>query len=80
MAERHALGDAINIRGIHRGGLAETAQALGVLGLGQMAAAGAMAQDFAGGGDLEPLGRGFLGLDAFWTSHKSIYSKKERET
>jgi hypothetical protein len=80
VAEGHALGDAIDIRGIHHGGFAEAAQALGVFGLGQMAAAGAMAQDFAAGGNLEPLGCGFLGLDAFWTSHKSICSKKERET
>jgi hypothetical protein len=70
MAERHALGDAIDIRLVHDRGLAETAKALGVFGLGQMAATGAGAQDFAGGSDFEPLGCGFLGFDAFWTTHK----------
>jgi len=31
MAERHALGDAVNIGGIDHGGLAKAAEALGVL-------------------------------------------------
>jgi hypothetical protein len=78
MAERHALSDAIDIRLVHHGGFAEPAEALGVFGLGQVAAAGAGAQDFAGGGDFEPLGGGFLGFDAFWTSHKFNSIAKER--
>ena len=79
MAERHALGDAIDIRLVHDGGLAEAAQALGVFGLGQVTAAGARAHDLAGGGDFEPLGRGFFRFDAFGTSHKFNSIAKERE-
>jgi len=74
VAEWHALGDAVGVRRVNDCGLAETAQALGVFGLSQMAATSAVAQDFARGGDLKPLGGGFLGLDAFWSSHKSKYS------
>jgi hypothetical protein len=70
MAERQTLGDAIDIRLVHHGAFAETAEALGVFGLRQMAAAGAGAQDFAGGRDLKPFGYGFLRFDAFGTSHK----------
>jgi hypothetical protein len=43
-----------------------------------MAAAGAEAQDFAGGGDFEPLGHGFSRFDAFGTSHKFNSIAKER--
>jgi hypothetical protein len=74
VAERHGLRDAINIGLVHDGGLAETAEAFGVFGLGQVTAAGVVAQHFARGGDLKPLRCGFFGLDAFWTSHKSMYS------
>jgi hypothetical protein len=70
VAEGHALGDAIDIRLVGHSGFAEAAEALGVFGLSQMAATGAGAQDFAGGGDFEPLGSGFLRFDAFWTTHK----------
>ncbi len=72
MTERHALLDAIYIRGMHAGCTSQRPAALGVFGLQQMAFAGARAQDFAAGGDLEPLGCGLFGLNAFWTSHKSI--------
>jgi hypothetical protein len=41
--------------------------------------AGACTQHFAASRDLKPLGRRLLGLDAFWTSHKSIrFRLKER--
>jgi len=70
VAERHGLRDAINIRGVHDGHLAETAEALGVFGLCQVTAAGVGTQNLAGGGDFEPLGSGFFGLDAFGTTHK----------
>ena len=64
---------------MHDLGFAETAQALGVFGLGQMAAAGRITNGFAGGGDFKPLGHGFLGFDAFGTSHKnSFYRKRAR--
>ena len=76
MGERQILFDAINVRGIHHSHLAETTEALGVFGLGQMAAASAGAQDFAGSGDLEPFGHGFLGFDAFRTTHKfNVFAK-----
>jgi hypothetical protein len=72
VAERHALGDAINVRLVHDCGLAQPAEAFRIFGLGQMAATGAVAQDFAGGGDFKPLGGGFLRFDAFGSSHKLI--------
>jgi hypothetical protein len=68
--ERQVLFDAINVRGIHDRGLAETAEAFRVFGLGQMAATRVGTQDFASAGDLEPFGHGFLGFDAFRTTHK----------
>jgi hypothetical protein len=70
VAEGHALRDAVNVRGIHHRRFTETAEALGVFSLGQMAATCAVTQNFAGGGDLKPLRRGFLSLDAFGTTHK----------
>jgi hypothetical protein len=70
VVERQILDNAIFVRGMHHSGFAEAAQTMRVLGLGQMAAPGAMAQDLAGGGDFEPLGDGLLRFDAFRTSHK----------
>jgi hypothetical protein len=70
MAERHALRDAIGVSGMNDRSFAETAQALGVFGLRQMATACVGTHDFAGGSNLKPLGRGFLRFDAFRTSHK----------
>ena len=43
-----------------------------------MAAPGVETQDLAGGGDFEPLGRGFFRFDAFGTSHKFNSIAKER--
>jgi hypothetical protein len=79
MAERQALRDAVSVGGINDGDLAEAAAAFRVFGLGQMASAGAEAQDFTGGGDFEPLGHGFFRFDAFGTSHKFNSIAKERE-
>src|SRR5208283_2250295 len=76
---RQALRDAVGVGWINDRRLAEAAQALGVFGLGQMAAAGVEAQDFAGGGDFEPLGHGFFRFDAFGTSHKFNSIAKGRE-
>ena len=67
-----ALLDAILIGRVDRSSAAEIAAALGILGLAQVPSASARAHDLATGRDLEPLGRGFLGSDAFWTSHKSF--------
>jgi hypothetical protein len=78
MAEGQALGDAVNVGGVHDGSLAEAAEALGVFGLGQVTAAGAVAQNLAGSGYFEPLGNGFFRFNAFGTTHKSIVSQKER--
>jgi len=41
MTEREILGDAVGISFVNHRHLAETAEALGVFGLGQVAAAGA---------------------------------------
>ena len=75
MAKRQILEDAIFVRGMNDGGLAEAAEAFGVFALGQMAAPGAEAQCLARGGDFKPLGHGFLRFDAFGTSHK--FNSKE---
>jgi hypothetical protein len=40
-----------------------------------MAPAGAGAQDFSTGRDLKTFGHGFLGLDAFGTSHNPLSKK-----
>jgi hypothetical protein len=74
MAERQILRDAIYIRRIHDRALAETAAALGVFALQQVALAGMAAHDFARAGDLEPFGHGLSCFDAFGSSHKFIIS------
>jgi hypothetical protein len=76
--EREALLNAVCVGGIHFGGATEAAPSLGVFGLAQVPPARAGAQDFAAGCDLEPLGGGLLGLNAFWTSHKLFLSKRAR--
>ena len=80
MAEHQVLLDAIFVGRVDRGGAAEVAAALGILGLTQMPPAGTRAHDFPTGRYLEPLGHRFLGLDAFWTSHNSfsLLSKRAR--
>ena len=74
MAGRQVLRDAIGVRMIHDGALAETPAALGAFALEQMALAGVAAHDFTGAGDFESLGHGLLRFDAFGTSHKFIIS------
>jgi hypothetical protein len=71
MAERQILRDAIRVSGVHRGCATEMAAALGIIGLGQVAVAGVVEQDFASASDLEPLGHGLFRFDAFGSSHKS---------
>ena len=79
MAEGEALRDAVYVGGVDGAGATEVAAALGLFGLRQVAFAGARAQDFAAGGNLEPFGGRLLGFDAFWTSHKeSAFYQKER--
>jgi hypothetical protein len=78
VAEREVLLDAVDVRGVDHGGFAESAQAFGVFGLGQVTATGAVAQDLAGGGYFEPLRHGLSSFDAFRTSHKFNSIAKER--
>jgi len=70
MAEGQALLDPIFIGRVDPGRPAERSPSLRILGLQQVPLAGAWAQDFTAGRDFETLGRGFLGFDAFWSSHK----------
>ena len=72
MAERQILRDAVGIRGIHTGQTAQRAAAFGIFGLRQMAPARAGAQDFSAGRNLETLGHGLSGFNAFGTSHKIL--------
>jgi hypothetical protein len=74
MAERQVLRNAIRVGVIQHCAFAKPTASLGVFALGQMAETGVAAQDFAGAGDLEPFGHGFLCFDAFGTSHKFINS------
>ena len=76
MAERQILCDAIHISGIHRGCATETAAVFGSFALGQVAAAGAGAQDFSARRNLKTLGHGLSGFDAFGTSHKFFIAKE----
>jgi hypothetical protein len=76
VAERHALRDAVGIGRINDHSTAETAAAFGILGLGQVAFAGVAAQDLSASRNLETLGSGLFGFNAFGTSHKSALSKK----
>ena len=64
------LGNPIKVGGMDIGNFAQTAAAMGVFALSQVAPAGAKAQRLAGGGDFEPLGHGLFRFDAFGTSHK----------
>jgi hypothetical protein len=74
MAERQILKNAIGIRRVYNGALAEAAAVLGLFALQQVALAGVAAQDFARAGDLEPLGHGLSGFNAFGSSHKFFIS------
>jgi hypothetical protein len=72
VAEGHALLNAIFVSGMNPSGPSERAPAFGSFALVQVAFAGAWAQHFAPRRDLEALGRRFLSLNTFGTSHKSI--------
>jgi hypothetical protein len=80
VTERQILQDAISVCRINHGAFAETAAALGVFALQQVALASVTAQDFAGAGNLEPLGHGLLRFDAFGTSHKFLFNYKRART
>src|ERR1017187_1856647 len=78
VAEREVLRDAISVRLVYQGQAAKSAAASRAFGLGQMASAGAGAQDFSAGRNLEPLGHGLLCFNTFGTSHKIVLSKRAR--
>jgi len=78
MAERQTLNDAIGISRRDVLAFAQSAAALRVLGLQQVALASVRTQHFAARGDLKALGNRLLGLDPFWASHNR-FSVKERE-
>jgi hypothetical protein len=80
VAKHQSLLDAILVGRVDRGGAAEIAAAFGTLSLAQVPPAGARAHNFPAGRYFKTLGRGLLGSDAFWTSHKSIslLSKRAR--
>jgi hypothetical protein len=78
VTERQILRDAVSISRINDHSTAETAAALGTLGLRQVASARAGAQDFAASRYLEAFGHGLSGLDAFGTSHKSKFFNRKR--
>ena len=75
MAEREILQNPVGIGRVHLFGSAEAAAALGVFVLEQVAFARAGTHHLAGAGDLEPFGHGFLGLNAFWSSHNQSLKK-----
>jgi hypothetical protein len=78
MAEWQALRNAVFVGRMHRAHTAQVSAPLGALGLAQVPPAGAGAQHFAASRNLEPLGRGLLRFNAFWTSHKSIHFLSKR--
>ena len=80
MAKRQALLDAIYVRVMNGGGARQAAAPLRIFCLQEMPLAGARAQDLAPGGNFKPLGRRFLGFNAFWASHKirEPFLRKER--
>ena len=53
---------------------AQRATAFGVLALQEVAPARVGTENLACARDLEPLGHGFLGFDAFWTAHIYVFS------
>src|SRR6266566_971450 len=76
VAERQVLDDAVGVGFVHDGSFAEPAATFRVFTGEQMASAGVGAQHFAGGGDLETFGYGFLCFDAFGTTHKVNFGSK----
>jgi len=72
VAERQILRDTVGVGGIHTGQSAQGAAAFGILGLRQMAAARAGAQNFSASRNLKAFGHGLFGFNAFGTSHKNL--------
>jgi hypothetical protein len=78
VAEGQALRNAIHVGWVHTGQTAQGTAAFGTLGLRQVTAARARAQDFSASRNLKTLGHGLLGFDAFGTSHKIFIAKERR--
>jgi hypothetical protein len=78
VAKGQILRDTISVGGIHTGQAAQGTAALGIFGLRQMAPARAGTQDFSASRNLETLGHGLSGLDAFGSSHKIFIAKERR--
>ena len=80
MAERKVLFNPILVGRVHSRAASQTAPTFWSFGFSQMTPTGTQPQHFAARGYLEPFRGGFLGLVAFWTSHKSIsfLSKRAR--
>jgi hypothetical protein len=68
-SEGQVLRDAVSVGGVHHGGFAESATALGVLGLEQMAPARFRPKHLAARGQFEPFGDGLSRFNAFGTTH-----------
>jgi hypothetical protein len=77
VAEWQVLDDPIGVGFVNDRSFAEPAATLRVFAREQMASAGVGAQHFAGCGDLETFGYGFLCFDAFGSSHK-VNSRSKR--
>src|SRR2546427_13027101 len=76
VAEREILDDAIDVGFVNDRSFAEPAATFRVFTGEQMASSGVGAQHFAGGGDFETFGDGFLCFDAFGTTHKVNFRSK----
>lgn len=77
--ERQVLLDAILVGRMDRRAAAQAPPAFRVFGLHQMPPAGALAQYFATGSNLKPLGGRFLRFDSLRPSHINPVSfEKER--
>ncbi len=80
MAERQRLGNPVGVSPVHGGCPAQPAPTLGFLALHQMTSASEWPKHFTAGSNLKTFRGRFLGLNAFWTSHKlSAFSKKSAQ-
>ena len=80
VAEGKALLDAIFVSRMHPRGAGEGAAAFWALGLQKMPLASSGTQHFPSSGYFEALRRGFLRLNALWTSHNSVFFSKRAQT
>jgi len=73
VAEGKVLHDPVSVGFVHHGGFAETATALGTLGLQQVAAACVRPQNLSGARYLEAFGYSLSCLNAFGATHNRIF-------